>query len=86
MGRLGDPLGQVGRDQLGQAFTRPLCRDAKPADRLNGQAGLSRQRGRLVDQIDRVIVSKGDEAVIDAVRAEVNEKMSTYPLFAHQNS
>lgn len=40
----------------------------------------------IVDLIDRVISSKGDEEVIAAVRKEVNEKMSKYPLFAHKNT
>jgi len=36
----------------------------------------------IVDMIDRVIASKGDESVIAEVRSEINEKMSELPLFA----
>ena len=36
----------------------------------------------IVDLIDQVISSKGDEAVIEKVRAEVNEQMTQLPLFA----
>jgi glycine hydroxymethyltransferase len=36
----------------------------------------------IVEMIDRVIASKGDEAVIKAVREEVKNEMSKYPLFA----
>ncbi|MDP4933976.1 MAG: serine hydroxymethyltransferase, partial [Salibacteraceae bacterium] len=36
----------------------------------------------IVDLIDQVITSKGDEAVLDQVRDEVNAVMSTYPLFS----
>lgn len=36
----------------------------------------------IVSLIDKVISSKGDEAVIEEVRNEVNEVMSEYPLFA----
>jgi glycine hydroxymethyltransferase len=36
----------------------------------------------IVDLIDQVIISKGDEAVLDQVRDEVNAVMSTYPLFS----
>ncbi|MEM9053089.1 MAG: serine hydroxymethyltransferase, partial [Bacteroidota bacterium] len=37
----------------------------------------------IVEFIDRVITSGGDEAVIAGVRAEVNELMSSFPLFSH---
>lgn len=36
----------------------------------------------IVELIDRVISSKGDESVIDSVRSEVNQEMKNYPLFA----
>jgi len=36
----------------------------------------------VVDLIDRVIVSKGDAAVIEQVKSEINAEMSKYPLFA----
>jgi glycine hydroxymethyltransferase len=36
----------------------------------------------IVDLIDQVITSKGDEAVLEQVRDEVNAVMSTYPLFS----
>ena len=35
----------------------------------------------IVELIDRVITSKGDEEVIDAVRNEVNQEMQNFPLF-----
>jgi glycine hydroxymethyltransferase len=38
----------------------------------------------IVELMDRVIQSKGDENVIEAVRKEVNRTMSEYPLFAHK--
>jgi glycine hydroxymethyltransferase len=37
----------------------------------------------IVEMIDRVISSKGEEQVIAEVRKEVNKVMSKYPLFAH---
>ncbi len=37
---------------------------------------------QIVTWIDRVLSNHEDEAVIAAVRAEVNEKMAEYPLFA----
>ncbi len=36
----------------------------------------------VVELIDRVIVSKGEQSVIDAVREEVNTEMQKLPLFA----
>lgn len=36
----------------------------------------------IVDKIDRVLSAPEDEAVIAAVRAEVNEYMTKYPIFA----
>lgn len=36
----------------------------------------------IVSLIDKVITSKGDEAIVEEVRNEVNEVMSEYPLFA----
>lgn len=36
----------------------------------------------IVDKIDRVLSAPEDEAVITAVRAEVNEYMTKYPIFA----
>ncbi|MGB0888407.1 MAG: serine hydroxymethyltransferase [Vicingaceae bacterium] len=37
---------------------------------------------KIVEFIDRVITNRDDEAVIDAVRTEINEMMNKYPLFA----
>ncbi|MCH2214086.1 MAG: serine hydroxymethyltransferase [Flavobacteriales bacterium] len=46
--------------------------------------GLTEEHmGTIVDFIDRVITSGGDEAVIAGVRAEVNDLMSSFPLFSH---
>ncbi|MGB0882633.1 MAG: serine hydroxymethyltransferase [Vicingaceae bacterium] len=39
---------------------------------------------RMVELIDKVIVNREDESVIDAVREEVNEMMNKYPLFSNQ--
>jgi glycine hydroxymethyltransferase len=45
--------------------------------------GLNEQHMEtIVDFIDRVIVSNGDEAEISAVRKEVKDLMSSFPLFA----
>jgi glycine hydroxymethyltransferase len=37
----------------------------------------------LVDFIDRVISHREDEAVIEKVKGEINQMMSSFPLFAH---
>ena len=36
----------------------------------------------IVELIDRVIMNRDDEAVIENVRDEVNEMMNKYPLFS----
>ena len=36
----------------------------------------------IVELIDRVIMNRDDEAVIESVRDEVNEMMNKYPLFS----
>ncbi|MCO4805267.1 MAG: serine hydroxymethyltransferase [Flavobacteriales bacterium] len=36
----------------------------------------------IVDLIDRVIESKGDESIVEQVRAEINKEMMKLPLFA----
>ena len=36
----------------------------------------------IVDLIDRVLIDPTSEAVIAAVRAEVNKEMNQHPLFA----
>lgn len=38
----------------------------------------------IVELIDRVIMNRDDEAVIEEVRDEVNEMMNKYPLFSNQ--
>jgi len=38
---------------------------------------------RIVDMIDRVLTHQNDDAVIAAVRSEVNEWMQAYPLFQY---
>ncbi|MDO4707072.1 MAG: serine hydroxymethyltransferase [Porphyromonadaceae bacterium] len=40
------------------------------------------QMERIVDMIDRVLSAPEDEAVISAVRTEVNAMMSNYPIYA----
>jgi glycine hydroxymethyltransferase len=37
---------------------------------------------KIVDFIDRVITNKDDEALVEAVREEVNEMMNKFPLFS----
>jgi glycine hydroxymethyltransferase len=37
---------------------------------------------KIVDFIDRVITNKDDEALVEAVREEVNEMMNIFPLFS----
>lgn len=37
----------------------------------------------IVDLIDRVITNSEDESIIEKVKTEVNEMMSSFPLFAH---
>jgi len=39
---------------------------------------------KIVEFIDRVITNRDDEAVIDEVRAEINEMMNKYPLYSNQ--
>jgi len=39
---------------------------------------------KIVELLDRVITNREDEAVIDEVRAEVNEMMNKYPLYSNQ--
>lgn len=41
---------------------------------------------KVADLIDQVIQNPEDESVIDKVKADVNEMMSSYPLFAHSVS
>lgn len=36
----------------------------------------------VVNLIDRVIMSKGDDSIIEQVKSEINAEMSKYPLFA----
>jgi glycine hydroxymethyltransferase len=39
---------------------------------------------KIVEFIDRVITNRDDEAIIDEVRAEINEMMNKYPLYSNQ--
>ncbi|MFT6996494.1 MAG: glycine hydroxymethyltransferase [Cryomorphaceae bacterium] len=46
--------------------------------------GLSEEHmDTLVDFIDRVITNREDEAVIEKVKGEINQMMSSFPLFAN---
>jgi len=38
----------------------------------------------VVDFIDRIITNSADEAIIEKVKGEVNQMMSSFPLFAHR--
>lgn len=43
---------------------------------------IEEQMEKIVDLIDRLIMNKDNEAIIGEVKKEVNDMMSTYPLFA----